>query len=288
MAMTEEKLRGQLRYEIDLQSGLVQQPMRSQLMKGDKNANTVVVDLKNGSETVDLADVFVLGSFISPDGGAELPLVGEANGNEASVTLPDECYAVPGYFELDIKLKVGETERTVLSITGNVLSKGSGAYIDVGNVIPSIDDIVAQYAEMKRVTEETQEAAAAANDAAEHAPYVDTSSGHWMAWNKEERKYVDTGVPATGPNGDTPHIGANGNWFVGDTDTGVKAQGPKGADGTMTFSDLTDEQKESLRGPEGKQGPQGPAPERGVDYWTEYDIAQIKAYVDDAILNGAW
>jgi hypothetical protein len=34
--------------------------------------------------------------------------------------------------------------------------------------------------------------------------------------------------------------------------------GPKGADGTMTFSDLTDEQKESLRGPEGPQGPEGP------------------------------
>lgn len=29
-------------------------------------------------------------------------------------------------------------------------------------------------------------------------------------------------------------------------------------------------------------------PVRGVDYWTEEDKAEIKAYVDDAILNGAW
>lgn len=30
------------------------------------------------------------------------------------------------------------------------------------------------------------------------------------------------------------------------------------------------------------------SPVRGTDYWTEEDIATIKAYVDDAILNGSW
>lgn len=34
-----------------------------------------------------------------------------------------------------------------------------------------------------------------------------------------------------GANGITPHIGTNGNWFIGETDTGVAAQGPAGADG---------------------------------------------------------
>lgn len=29
-------------------------------------------------------------------------------------------------------------------------------------------------------------------------------------------------------------------------------------------------------------------PVRGTDYWTAEDIAEIKAYVDDAILNGSW
>ena len=42
----------------------------------------------------------------------------------------------------------------------------------------------------------------------------------------------ETGAPgAAGVNGITPHIGANGNWFIGTTDTGVPAQGPKGATG---------------------------------------------------------
>lgn len=34
-----------------------------------------------------------------------------------------------------------------------------------------------------------------------------------------------------GSPGATPHIGQNGNWFIGETDTGVKAQGEDGADG---------------------------------------------------------
>ena len=32
----------------------------------------------------------------------------------------------------------------------------------------------------------------------------------------------------------------------------------------------------------------GKTPVRGEDYWTESDIAEIKSYVDEAILGGAW
>lgn len=41
-------------------------------------------------------------------------------------------------------------------------------------------------------------------------------------------------------------------------------QGEPGKDGTMTFEELTDEQRESLRGPQGIQGPQGPQGEQGI------------------------
>ena len=32
----------------------------------------------------------------------------------------------------------------------------------------------------------------------------------------------------------------------------------------------------------------GKTPARGTDYWTSADIAEIKSYVDEAILGGAW
>ena len=44
----------------------------------------------------------------------------------------------------------------------------------------------------------------------------------------------------------------------------------------------------SLAGPQGDKGDNGYTPIRGTDYWTAADIAQIKSYVDDAILGGVW
>ena len=45
-------------------------------------------------------------------------------------------------------------------------------------------------------------------------------------------------IPAIrGTDGITPHVGANGNWFVGETDTGVKAQGKNGNDYVLTEAD---------------------------------------------------
>ncbi len=52
-------------------------------------------------------------------------------------------------------------------------------------------------------------------------------------WDSTQQKYVS--VPAVkglpGAAGTTPHIGANGNWYLGETDTGVKATGPAGTPG---------------------------------------------------------
>lgn len=48
----------------------------------------------------------------------------------------------------------------------------------------------------------------------------------------------DKGDP--GQNGTTPHIGTNGNWWIGETDTGVKAQGAPGADYVLTAADKTE------------------------------------------------
>ena len=94
----------------------------------------------------------------------------------------------------------------------------------------------------------------------------------------------DTGATgargATGPAGTTPTIGANGNWFLGSTDTGkpsrgaTGAQGPKGpkgdtgAQGPQGPKGNTGAQgakgDTGARGPQGPQGPQGPA---GPNNW---------------------
>ena len=41
-------------------------------------------------------------------------------------------------------------------------------------------------------------------------------------------------------------------------------------------------------GADGQDGTDGYTPVRGTDYWTDADKAEIKAYVDEAILGGEW
>ena len=86
-----------------------------------------------------------------------------------------------------------------------------------------------------------------------------------------------------------PFIGENGNWYVWDVeskafeDSGVKAighQGPPGPQGEVG--------PQGEQGIRGEKGTDGYTPARGTDYWTEEDKAEIKAYVDKAILGGAW
>jgi len=58
-------------------------------------------------------------------------------------------------------------------------------------------------------------------------PHIGENGNWWIGT-------TDTGVKAqgdTGADGQTPHIGNNGNWWIGTTDTGVKAQGETGNNG---------------------------------------------------------
>ena len=63
---------------------------------------------------------------------------------------------------------------------------------------------------------------------------------------------------AKGADGVTPTIGANGNWYLEDTDTGKPSRGEKGD-----------------KGDPGAQGPAGATPVKGTDYFTEADKQEI-------------
>lgn len=78
----------------------------------------------------------------------------------------------------------------------------------------------------------------------------------------------------TGPQGEQGPKGDKG-------DPGTQGEtGPAGADGAK--GDKGD------RGETGPSGEDGYTPVRGTDYWTAEDVAEIKSYVDEAILGGAW
>lgn len=77
----------------------------------------------------------------------------------------------------------------------------------------------------------------------------------------------DTGP--SGADGVTPHIGDDGNWYLGDEDTGVAAKGVKGDTGAQ-----------------GAKGADGHTPVKGTDYWTAADKAEMVTDVLAALPDG--
>ena len=67
----------------------------------------------------------------------------------------------------------------------------------------------------------------------------------------------------------TPTIGANGNWYIGSTDTGKPSRGVAGA-----------------RGDTGATGADGKTPVKGTDYWTVADKQEIVNDVIAALPDG--
>lgn len=100
---------------------------------------------------------------------------------------------------------------------------------------------------------EFSQAEARLRDIAAHPPIP--GNGVWQLWNSDTGAYEDSELPLpSGVDGVTPHIGDNGNWYLGDEDTGVAAKGAKGDAGTQ-----------GEKGATGPAGPQGPAGEPGKD-----------------------
>lgn len=70
---------------------------------------------------------------------------------------------------------------------------------------------------------------------------------------------------ADGADGVTPHIGDNGNWYLGTTDTGKPSRGETGLQGPV--------------GPAGPVGPQGPQGEKGEDAAADHTLGLTGATV---------
>ena len=76
-----------------------------------------------------------------------------------------------------------------------------------------------------------------------------------------ETQWLLSLVGANGNDGITPHIGSNGNWYIGATDTGVLARGTNGKDGAN-----------GKNGTNGTNGSNGAAGQNGANGKSAYEI----------------
>lgn len=170
---------------IDLaKTGLVRNYQPVCIGEGDSYANAFGVEVVRDGQPVDLTGVNVTAYFIRPNRSTVVingGLVEE--GNIASVTLPQACYAYDGVFSLAIKLTGDSVTGTVRIVDGAVVNTTEGPTIDPGSVVPTLDELLAKIDACETATAaaiEATEATEAAISKTEHL--LDTSET--TAWNQ--------------------------------------------------------------------------------------------------------
>ena len=128
-------------------------------------------------------------------------------------------------------------------------------------------------------------------DIAAHPPIP--GDGVWQLWDSDAGAYKDSELPLpSGADGITPHIGDNGNWYLGTTDTGKPSRGARGANGSdgapgivISSTQPTDEAHPVWLDPNGDAD--GEDFSLGISSATVGQIAKISA-VDDNGVPTAW
>ena len=159
---------------IDLQHG-VQAPLvwpNALMLCGDNNAHTWRVMIMDGGESAQITGN-ITGYFVRTDGNT-VTVTGGLTGNVATVTLPQACYATDGDLYAVMRLKSSSGTITLSALILPVRNVLTDSIIDPGEVIPSLDDLLAQIDACEEATDAANDAADAANQAAQSASAVES------------------------------------------------------------------------------------------------------------------
>lgn len=159
---------GVFKRKIDVDAEIQMTPLKSLYASGDKDAHVFEFSLYRGAEEMDLSGASAQGYFIRAD-GYTVPITGAISGNVVTLTLSEGCYYVVGNFNLIIKVSIGESRKSVFWGNGYVVRSMTGAIVDEENVIPSLDELLAQIAATESAAKAANQAASAANSAATSA-----------------------------------------------------------------------------------------------------------------------
>lgn len=159
---------GIFKRRIDVDAEIQMTPLKSLYASGDKDAHVFELTLYRGAEEIDLSGASAHGYFIRAD-GYTVPITGAISGNVVTLTLSEGCYYVVGNFNLIIKVSTAESRKSVFWGNGYVVRSMTDAIVDEENVIPSLDELLAQIAAAESATKAANQAASAANSAATSA-----------------------------------------------------------------------------------------------------------------------
>lgn len=159
---------GVFRRKVDVDADIQMTPLKSLYASGDKDAHVFELSLYRGEQEMDLSGASAQGYFIRAD-GYTVPITGTISGNVLTLTLSEGCYYVVGNFNLIIKVSTAESRKSVFWGNGYVVRSMTDAIVDEENVIPSLDELLAQIAAAESAAKAANQAASAANSAATSA-----------------------------------------------------------------------------------------------------------------------
>lgn len=159
---------GVFKRRIDVDAEIQMTQLKSLYASGDKDAHIFELSLYRGAEEMDLSGASAQGYFIRAD-GYTVPITGAISGNIVTLTLSEGCYYVVGNFNLIIKVSIAESRKSVFWGNGYVVRSMTDAIVDEENVIPSLDELLAQISAAESAAKAANQAASAANSAATSA-----------------------------------------------------------------------------------------------------------------------
>ena len=161
---------------VDLQrSASVELYPEALMVCGDHQAHTLRIRVMDGGKPADLTGGSVEGYFVRDD-EASVRVGGELNGNTATVTMAQACYAIMGKLTAVVRLSLGGRTITLCALTFAVRDLVTDAIVDPGEVIPSIAELLSKIEAMEAGTAAAVEGASAANTAAAEANTAKTAA----------------------------------------------------------------------------------------------------------------
>lgn len=167
---------GVFKRRVDVDAEIQMTPLKSLYASNDKDAHIFELSLYRGAQEMDLSGASARGYFIRAD-GYTVPITGAISGNVVTLTLSESCYYVVGNFNLIIKVSIGEIRKSVFWGNGYVVRSMTDAIVDEENVIPSLDELLAQIAAAESAAKAANQAASAARSAATSAAQAASAAG---------------------------------------------------------------------------------------------------------------
>ncbi|MCQ2436008.1 MAG: hypothetical protein MJ101_03785 [Clostridia bacterium] len=237
---------------------------------GDTNSHTIVVTMRSGADTVSFgADESAVLTAKKPDG---TELVNSCTVYTSGGVYPDTvrytttAQTLSSAGAVCCRVTIINSRGTVLYSPEFAINVIDNAVIDVGSQIQSMSE----YTALINAKLDAEAWAIGTKGGAS----VDGASSQYHNNAKYYADQLADFVSTINEHTDAvaPYVLPNGNWAVYDKDT----------------SEFVDSGIRSYFTGEITAGNDGYTPVRGTDYWTDEDIAEIKAYIDDAILDGEW